>query len=275
MEASDIQSRLIQSLETIYSADEIKAIARWVSDELPADKIKTESWLNEVINRLKTHEPFQYILGYTWFYNRKIKVSPSTLIPRPETEEMCWHILQRRRKFHSIADVCTGSGCIATTLACEIPGARIIASDISAEALHTALENIQQYSLNERVECLQTDFLKDPYPEEKFDLIVSNPPYVGHDEACEMEKNVLDWEPHIALFPAGMDDILFYRRLCGLLQLQLAGTELWAEINPQRASALLELFSGLGVATIIPDSSGKDRFLHVTRHTAPAESGTD
>lgn len=215
---------------------------------------------DDVLNRLLNHEPVQYILGESWFYRRAFRVSPATLIPRPETEELCWLILKEKPNNQiSFIDVCTGSGCIAVTLAAERNVWRGIAADLSADALSIAGWNAQKHSVSDRLSFRQQDFLQE-FPQGDFDLIVSNPPYVHRNEAALMDSHVLDWEPHMALFPESDDVLIFYKRLSAFLGLQQNACVLWAEINPLLASATLGLFSEFR-ADLITDMSGKQRFL--------------
>ncbi|MCQ2360045.1 MAG: peptide chain release factor N(5)-glutamine methyltransferase [Paludibacteraceae bacterium] len=174
-----------------------------------------------IAERLSKGEPLEYILGFAEFRSLKFKVTPATLIPRLETQELVSTI----KEFHpdgnaspNILEVGTGSGCIAITLAKSLPNARITAVDISAEALQVAQENARTHQ-TPNIQFLQCDFLNPDATEsvipnsEKFDLIVSNPPYVRPSEKPSMPVRVLDYEPHTALFVPERDPLLFYRRI--------------------------------------------------------------
>ncbi len=177
--------------------------------------------INGIAERLATGEPLEYILGFAEFRSLKFKVTPATLIPRLETQELVSTI----EEFHShrdatlkILDIGTGSGCIAVTLAKNFPKAEITAIDISAEALEVAQENARTHQ-TANIQFLQCDFLNPSAtehllnPSEKFDLIVSNPPYVRPSEKPSIPVRVLDYEPHTALFVPERDPLLFYRRI--------------------------------------------------------------
>lgn len=232
-------------------------------------------------NRLLLHEPVQYVLGQAEFCGRTFHVAPGVLIPRPETEELCqWIITEIRderievRDF-SILDIGTGSGCIAVTLAAELPQAEVTAWDISAEALHVARENA--CSNDVQVTFLQVDVLTlQPSPStadhtpltSQWDLIVSNPPYICNKERATMEANVLEHEPHTALFVPDDDPLLFYRTIAQYGQEALKpGGWLYFEINPLYATSLTTLLSRMSFRDIETrnDQYGKQRMIRARR----------
>lgn len=217
--------------------------------------------------RLVRHEPIQYILGYEWFYGRKFYVNPHVLIPRPETEELVDWIVEeyQNRDNLKVIDLCTGSGCIAISLALSLKGT-VSAVDISAEALAVA-EKSAQY-LDAATNFILTDVLGTDLPKDLFDVIVSNPPYVREAEKDEMQANVLDYEPHLALFVTNDDPLLFYRRILEYAQKSLKPEgSLYFEINqylekPMRELAVQYNFYGLTTRT---DFRGNVRMLKLTR----------
>lgn len=220
--------------------------------------------LDIYIERINQGEPIQYILGETWFRNRKFLVNPNVLIPRPETEELVDKVTSLTPK--TILDLGTGSGCISVSLALEIPDAEVFAIDISSGAINTALKNAAENKAE--VKFAQANILdfKNPFPIEKFDLIISNPPYVKENEKSEMRRNVLDFEPHLALFVADSDPLIFYRHIAeiGLRHLNRYGV-IWVEINSHLGAETAEVFrsSGYRHVKIIKDFFGKDRFIEI------------
>jgi release factor glutamine methyltransferase len=173
-----------------------------------------------MVERRAAGEPLQYITGHQEFYGLDFKVTPDVLIPRPETEFLIEQVIRQAETIHStdellVVDAGTGSGCIAITLALNIKNARVIATDISSAALNVARENAERLSAKERVEFLEGDLLK-PLTgrgfESSVDFLVSNPPYISSQDAPAMQREVKDWEPHMALF-ADDDGLRFYKRL--------------------------------------------------------------
>ncbi len=191
--------------------------------------------LNDAMLRLKEHEPLQYIIGETEFFGLKFKLSPNTLIPRPETEELVEWILKDVQKSGAnsklnILDIGTGSGCIAISLAKNLPNANVSAIDVSAEALTIASDNslLNEVSVN----FVKTDILQAEALQEKFNIIVSNPPYVRELEKAEMHRNVLENEPELALYVSNEDPLIFYKKITHLAHQNLPiGGSLYFEIN--------------------------------------------
>ncbi len=223
-----------------------------------------------VIERIKNQEPVQYVIGETEFYGRKFKVTPDTLIPRPETEELVHSVVSgvknegKKPERLKILDIGTGSGCIAISLACELPQAEVYAYDISGNALKIAQENANRNQVNVKFE--QRDILQfsEINPAEKFDIIVSNPPYVMDSEAKEMHKNVLDFEPHLALFVPDDNALIFYEAIVNFAVNHLKTRGLCiVEINQQLGLETAALFwnKGFSHTEVIKDLSGKDRFV--------------
>lgn len=218
------------------------------------------------ISRINTHEPIQYIAGYSWFRNQKFTVNPSVLIPRPETELLVQEIIDQQKSKPAILDVGTGSGCIAISLALEIPGSKITALDNSERAIAIAKENAR--TLGAKVDFLQADFLKNEISLSGLDFLVSNPPYIREGEMESMEANVLNFEPHLALFVSNENPLIFYEALAiqGKKLLKPRG-KILAEINSWLGKETLELFQQHGYQDVklILDLEGKNRIVVASR----------
>lgn len=277
-------------LTHIYEAGEAKAIVRWVLDvrfgmswtDILCGKVTElsahdQTELEKIMQRLAKGEPVQYIIGVADFCGRQFHVAPGVLIPRPETEELCRMILVEGGRWkvereYSILDIGTGSGCIAITLALELPEAKVTAWDISDDALRIASANAD--ALGAHVVFEKHDALNiSPStlhlsPSTTFDLIVSNPPYICSNEADGMAQNVLDYEPHLALFVPDDDPLLFYRAIAqyAIEALKPQGS-LFFEINPLYASSLSQLLGSMSCydTEILHDQFGKPRFLKATK----------
>lgn len=242
--------KLWNRLCTVYDSGEAKAIVRMVLDErfglsaadvycgkvtqLSSDE---QAELEKIMLRLEQAEPVQYVLGWANFCNRQFSVAPGVLIPRPETEELCSWITEDvgNRLQPAILDIGTGSGCIAISLALDIKGSAVSAWDISTDALRIAKENAAR--LGADINIMKQDALTPPQDADRWDVIVSNPPYICEKEKVEMERNVLDNEPAIALFVPDNDPLLFYRAIAlyGTKALKPKGM-LFFEINAAYAA---------------------------------------
>ena len=215
--------------------------------------------------RLRNGEPIQYILGFADFYGRRFNVSPAVLIPRPETEFLCHTILAAAAGTPAVVDLCTGSGCIAWTLAAEIPGAEVTGVDISPEALTVARG--QQVACHRAPSFVQADILADPpasLPEASFDLLTANPPYVMDRERAAMRPNVLEHEPALALFVPDEDPLVFYRAVARWARTLLRpGGWGYAEINallgPETAAVFRD--AGFSGVSLLQDLGGASRFV--------------
>ncbi len=216
------------------------------------------------LKKLHSGEPLQYVLGKCFFYGHQFNVNPSVLIPRPETEELVDSILKtEKRTAPAILDIGTGSGCIAISLKLAKPIARVTGIDISEEALKTAAENAAMLDAN--VDFRNLNILNE-IPEGKFDIIVSNPPYIPHSDKVEMRSQVLKHEPWVALFVEDDDALLFYRRILQLSKVLLnPGGSLWFEIHEDKKEELEHLMMAehINKATFIKDMQGKERMLHI------------
>lgn len=223
--------------------------------------------LNEIIEKLKTKEPLQYILGETFFYNMSFTVNRNVLVPRPETEELIeWIIDCERGNNISILDIGTGSGCIAITLAKNILTAKVHAWDISSEALEVAKHNAKRNDVI--VDFSQNDILNMDNHNQLFDVIVSNPPYITQSESKMMHQTVLDFEPHIALFVPDSNPLLFYEHISHFAMNHLRkGGSLYYEINQNNGEDTKSLLANMGFVNIElrHDISGNERMIKATK----------
>ena len=289
-------NELWRQLTQVYDDYEAKAIARMVYEIrfglMPSDlfivkdtQLSTDNQelLAEIAQRLLTGEPVQYVLGEAEFGGRTFHVEPGVLIPRPETYELCQWITKDRKltkedgENASILDIGTGSGCIACTLAADIPNTQVSAWDVSEEALRIAAENAKRIGV--KVNFEKRDILDDmPTIYErschelvtnlsrscnKYDIIVSNPPYICEKERATMERNVLEHEPELALFVPDEDPLLFYRTIAHLAArvLKPEGT-LYFEINPIYVNEMQQMLcdAGFSHTEVRNDQFGKQRF---------------
>ena len=227
--------------------------------------------MEKALEKLIMNEPLQYIIGETEFYNLKIKVNPSVLIPRPETEELVeWIIndLEKTTKFR-ILDIGTGSGCIPLALKANLPNAEVLAVDISEKALETAKTNAKLNNLD--VSFSKLDILQENIDCKLgvFDLIVSNPPYVRKKEKELMHQNVLQNEPHIALFVEDDDALVFYKAiLCFSEKYLKKQGYLYFEINEAYGLELVELLKTNSFTDIelLKDLSGRERMIKAVKN---------
>jgi release factor glutamine methyltransferase len=237
-----------------------------LNQELELDSMQLCRW-ESVLVELKTQKPIQYILGETEFYGLKFLVNKNTLIPRPETEELVRLIISDTKTSKKtlpirILDVGTGTGCIAISLAKNILDSAVFGIDISTKALETASQNAK---INEvQVVFIKKNILSTEDLEEQFDIIVSNPPYVRNLEKAEISANVLDYEPHLALFVDDTDALLFYRKIAQLAMINLSQNgKLYFEINQylgKETVALLEK-TGLKNIALLQDIYGNNRMI--------------
>lgn len=230
-------------------------------DEELSDFVKKE--IDVILKRLLNYEPIQYITGEARFHGLEFKVAPGVLIPRPETEELVDMIIRDAddREDLKVLDIGTGSGCIAVTLARFLKFPIVTAIDNSEKALAIAEENAKR--LKAKVKFLKEDIFAWT-PKEKYDIIVSNPPYVTESEKMEMEWKVLDYEPETALFVPDENPLVYYTRIIELASNTLINKgKLYFEINPNFADRIKELMENKGFSNveIIRDSFGKQRFV--------------
>ena len=238
-------------------------------DYMVADDLVPE--IRDAYSRMASGEPLQYVIGESWFYGRRFNVSPDVLIPRPETEILCRIALSPMAK--KVLDLCTGSGCIAWTLALEMPGADVTGVDISDGALAVAsgqdFEEEMSGTGAKAPRFIKADVLGKPVTElGVFDVLVSNPPYVMDSEKALMRPNVLDHEPHLALFVSDDDPLVFYRAVAewALALLKTSGMGV-VEINEALGEETAEIYRNAGFSDvhIIKDLNDKDRFVSFIR----------
>lgn len=267
---------LRNTLTPLYGHGETEAIIRLVFQHLKGwgtvDLLINENRvlsdymrqkLSEIKERLERREPVQYISGLAYFYGMDFIVRPGVLVPRPETEELVDLIVSRNKKPDMrVLDMGTGTGCIAIALARNLPFSKITAVDNSTVAVETAQENAALFKAD--ISVLQEDiFTWEPDPA-SFDIIVSNPPYVNLSESATMDANVLDYEPHDAIFVPDDDPLVYYRRIAEMAKKALAaGGRLYFEINPRHAESMIEMLSTLGFTEVKTylDIHGKKRML--------------
>ena len=280
----DIRKYYCEQLCSIYDKDEANAMILILLEHyFNIDRIKmalepdlriSESEMltfHFAVKDLLKNKPIQYIIGETEFCDLKFKVNENVLIPRPETSEMIYKIVERQKtkdkRQLSILDIGTGSGCIAISIAKQIPTSKVYALDISEKALEVAKENASNNNVD--VTFIHDDILSLKNKiETKFDIIVSNPPYVRELEKAEMRNNVLDWEPHNALFVSNDDPLIFYRNILEFAKTNLNQEgEIWFEINEYLGKEMTDLCKEYGFSDveIFKDFRGKERALKTTR----------
>lgn len=274
-----IANNIRERLATVYTDGEIKALTRILAIELLGisqmtfflkdDIVLTaeqETLLDKAIKRLQEHEPIQYILGHCDFCGLRFKVTPATLIPRPETSELIEWIASEANGKENILDIGTGSGCIAVSLANKLRQSNVSAWDISAEALAVAEENDKTNNCN--VTFKQVDILAYKPQGELFDVIVSNPPYIRDLEKSSMEANVLEWEPHTALFVPDNDPLLFYHTIAEKGKEMLhPGGKLYFEINREFGNETCSMLREFGYTDIElrKDFADNDRMIRAVK----------
>lgn len=245
---------LLSSMFGLSLAD----IITFSTDSLsPADRQR----LSVAMDRLVENEPVQYVLGYETFLGRKFAVNPAVLIPRPETEQLVG--MAERCSGQSVLDIGTGSGCIAISVALDCPDKAVTAWDISNEALLVAQDNARR--LGAKVDFELQDALSPPHDNSRWDVIVSNPPYVCNREKAQMEQNVLQFEPARALFVPDDDPLLFYRAIAMYARKSLcSGGRLLFECNKAFAADVAQMLGNMGFSNpeTIDDQFGMPRFVN-------------
>ena len=278
----DIRNHYCEQLCSIYDKDEANAMILILLEHyFSIDRVKmalepqlrlSESEMltfHFAVKDLLKNKPIQYIIGETEFCDLKFKVNENTLIPRPETSELVMKIVNRQQstdnRLCSILDIGTGSGCIAISLAKMISGSKVFALDISEKALEVAKGNAINNDadvtfIHDNILSLKNKI------DTKFDIIVSNPPYVRELEKAEMRDNVLNWEPHNALFVSDNDPLIFYRKILEFAKTHLKENgEVWFEINEYLGKEMTDLCTEMGFSQIetLNDFRGKERILSV------------
>jgi release factor glutamine methyltransferase len=281
MTLNEARTILTRELKNVYESDELKNIIDLVLEHITGlpriEQVKSKvpyltctqlEDLDSITERLKKNEPVQYVLGVAWFAGMKFTVNKNVLIPRPETEELVdWivkEVMSHELRPASIIDIGTGSGCIAITLKKKLPGVNVSAIDVCSEALFTATENA--IALGAEVDFILVDFLNEEKWKDlgRFDLIVSNPPYIRQSEKQSMQERVKEFEPHLALFVPDSDSLVFYRKLADFsLQHLKEGGNLFVEINEAKGESVADLFKEKGFTNIElrKDMQGKERMI--------------
>ncbi len=280
MNSKELYRSFLVELQTVYALSEATVITDWVFENIAgikkADLIKNPlqqipaaivKKLTEKKEELLQNKPVQYVMGNTTFYNMQLQVSNKVLIPRPETEEMTNHIINTYRfeqKQLGVLDIGTGSGCIAIAIKKNLPSSKVIALDVSEGALDIARANAITNKTN--IQCTHFDFLDESrWPELlQFDIIVSNPPYIPLNEKEKMAKNVVDYEPHNALFVPDNNPMLFYEKIArfGRSHLNYNG-KVYVETHEDYAKEVAALFAASNYQQVITkkDLFGKERMI--------------
>ena len=260
---SEIKSFYYLIMESVCRLDKQSVLLGKDTQISPDEK----QCIEKIIEDLKKFRPIQYILGKTEFYGLSFKVNEQVLIPRPETEELVERVMDGckvRGTGYGVLDVGTGSGCIAVTLAKFLPEAEVYALDISEKALEIASENARNNQVN--VQFFRHDIFEDwpEYLPEQWDIIVSNPPYVTPEEKINISKNVLDYEPHQALFVPQEKPLLFYERIADISRKHLKENgQLYFETSAIHGKEAMEMLKekGFGSVRLFQDMAGRDRVL--------------
>lgn len=272
----DIKRKIKDELKLNYHSNEISTLSKTLfahfleyssTDYLLNDENVVSDIVNDqfkdAISRLNNHEPIAYITGFCSFYGLTYRVSKSVLIPRPETEELIEWIKEENQNPNSILDLCTGSGCIAISLKSLYTKSEVEGWDISLEALEMAKSNAIYNQHN--VKFKEVDVLHHiPQKHLTYDIIVSNPPYVMESEKSVMHSNVLEFEPHLALFVDDSDPLIFYRTIVKLAETMLnPNGKLYFEINEALGKETLKLLNKeiFTNCVIKQDINGKDRMI--------------
>lgn len=257
--------------ENVFKARKLD-IQRHFSQQVSEDQ---KQLLDDLLKRLQQKEPVQYVTGETTFYGLNFKVTPDVMIPRHETEELVqWVVNECRQKFPkkqgspSIIDVGTGTGCIAITLKKLLPKATIVGSDYSENIVQLATDNAKRQ--NVKAKFTQQDVLDEGKWKKigPYDVVVSNPPYIGDKEKAQMDANVLHYEPEKALFPEGDDQLIFYRKISGFAQQRLnKGGLLFFELNQYQAEDIQSIVEEAGFENVVikNDLNGNQRLLRAVK----------
>lgn len=289
---ADIEQMYVDRLTSLYDASEIHQLflllveerLGWSRSEYLLQKKaglddRNTEWFMEVLNDLSMAKPVQYVLGFTWFMNMKLVVNSAVLIPRPETEELVGLIIYQLREMGNysprVIDIGTGSGCIALALKHAFPDATVDALDASGEALRVAAQNAERLGLT--VNTIQADILEWDVvfqSEQVYDVVVSNPPYIPQSEAKEMHRNVLEYEPHTALFVDDSSPLLFYDHIANFAARHLVpGGRLYFEVNRAYARQVSALLTKKGYTDVHYhlDIHGAERMVNGVKPSSSTE----
>jgi release factor glutamine methyltransferase len=266
MQFQDYFPSFSEALATIYSKEESRILYRYFLEDFQERKLENLAVeFEKATEELKKGKPYQQILGYTEFYGNRFFLDENVLIPRPETEELLELAISKIKNLKSkiqnlkLLDIGTGSGIIPITLKKYFPDAEISAMDISEKALEIAQKNADFHQTE--IKFLKADYLNTDLTE-KYDVIISNPPYIGIDENTEIEDSVKGFEPNIALFSPTQDALIFYRKIAKDCENHLNENGLFfLEINQKLGNETLELFKNFSESELVKDLSGNDRFV--------------
>ena len=287
MTTASIYNHFKNQLKAVYDDREAENISDWIFENVTGlkrwerrgnrnkelnetDSEKLKKYLDELLK----HKPVQYVLNEAWFYKRKFYVNENVLIPRPETEELVEWIVKDEKnnaggnsKQTNIIDIGTGSGCIPVSLKKELPEANVTAIDVSEKALVVSKKNAAE--LNAAINFFQTDFLKENEWEAlpQFDIIVSNPPYIPINEKEILAKNVIDFEPEIALFVENNDPFIFYKAIAKFAKCHLKEKgRIYVEVHEEYAKQVKIIFENAGlISEIKKDIYGKERMVKAVK----------
>lgn len=269
-----------KKLSPVYSGGELRAVSRVLVEDLLGLRMTDflvsggvelsapmQETLDKAIERLLAGEPVQHVIGYAWFCGNRFFVNSNVLVPRPETAELVEMITRENHGMSlRLLDIGTGSGCIAVSLARQNPEWQVDAWDISPEAVGTALQNATENRVNVDVRCV--DLFAAELPQGSYDIIVSNPPYITPSEKADMEKLVLEYEPHLALFVPEDNPLLFYTRIAVKGQEWLTeGGKLYFEINRRFPAETVEMLETLGYRNVeaVKDCNDNFRFVKAVK----------
>jgi len=274
----ELQQDILKKLSSFLEEGESRAIVRRVMEHFtgynplyinlnPQTEVDASvvNQINKAVNQLLENKPVQYVLGETVFCELPFVVSDSVLIPRPETEELTRWVIEENPKAVKMLDICTGSGCIAVSLAKNRKNCDVYAVEISQDALKIAQKNAELNKV--KIHFIQYDIFTSDFQhfiDMKFDVIVSNPPYVRQLEKSGMHSRVLDYEPHLALFVDDENPLLFYHTILQFGKTHLVdGGKLYVEINEQFGKEMVDLYATYGYTDIClkKDIHGKDRMI--------------
>ena len=279
---------LTTQLTALYDRAEARAIARLVMEAItgqPASSVNSgsnlltdtqQSKLETMLIELRQYKPVQYVTGKAWFYNMELMVNNAVLIPRPETEELVQWILeeQPKRSQASMLDIGTGSGCIPIAIKKNWPAADVFGLDVSADALAVAQQNATTQQTP--IQWLQASILEPAqWPAQSFDIIVSNPPYIPQQESEQLDKNVTDWEPHLALFVPDNNPLLFYNAIADFAKTHLQpGGSLYFECHQLYVKQVLKALQEKGfTAEQKTDMFGNERMVKAKPSPPPLPTG--
>jgi len=275
-----IKEYYFKELKAIYSDNEILILLEIVFEKylgfnklqlkLDEEKFMSESELLKfhfALKRLKNQEPIQYVLEEAPFYGLNFYVDANVLIPRPETEELVYLVLEKVKNGSRILEVGTGSGCISIALKKKNTTLQLVAVDVDAKVIEVAKKNAEKNKVDVKFikqDILEVQELKERF-ENSFDIVISNPPYISLSEKVSMSSGVLDFEPSLALFVEDIDPLLFYRKIAALSYAHFEeGGQLFFEINQKYGNEVVDLMGDLGFQSVslIKDINGNDRMIH-------------